>query len=90
MLRDSPTRTTIHRPSYSLPMQHHINSDIQQDQNNKDSSTVSSDDTFKLLNEHIKDIHFAYKVEIARYKKEIKELKDREKAKHLKRRVKLT
>ena len=89
MLRDSPTRATLHRTSYSLPMQYHINSDIQQDQLNKDSSTVSSDDTSKLLNEHIKDIHFAYKVEIARYKKEIKELKDREKSKTFKKKSKI-
>eukprot|EP00944_MAST-04C_sp_MAST-4C-sp1_P004311 g4311.t1 len=78
MLRDTPTRTTIHRPSYSLPMQHHTNSEIRRDQLDNDSITVSSDDKSKLLNEHIKDVHFAYKVEIARYKKEIRELKEKD------------
>ena len=80
MLRDTPTRTTIHRPSYSLPMQHHTNSEIRRDQLDNDSITVSSDDKSKLLNEHIKDVHFAYKVEIARYKKEIRELKEKDKS----------
>ena len=77
-VEDTPTRTTIHRPSYSLPMQHHTNSEIRRDQLDNDSITVSSDDKSKLLNEHIKDVHFAYKVEIARYKKEIRELKEKD------------
>ena len=78
MLRDSPTRTTIHRPYYSSPLQHPVSYETSRDQHKKNSSVVSSDDTSKkLLNEHIKDIHFAYKVEITRYKKEIQELKEK-------------
>ena len=60
--------------------------DINQDQL-KDSST-KFDDTSNTEWAY-KDINFAYKVRLHAIK-EIKELKDREKAKHLKKEVRLT